>query len=75
MFPTPKAFTNFSPWLLQPWEINEYGEYNAESVGEREPVSPTLSALNCHGVSGPGWPLRGNPGLKLADAFGVNPRT
>lgn len=35
---TPKAFTSYSPGLLQPWEQTIAVTLNAESVGERVAV-------------------------------------
>jgi hypothetical protein len=35
---TPKAFANFSPGLLQPWEHNNLEKNNAVSVGESVPI-------------------------------------
>jgi hypothetical protein len=43
---TPKAFANFSPGLLQPWDSVQNDRRNAESVGEAltQGCLPTLSA-------------------------------
>jgi len=66
---TPKAFANFSPGLLQPW------------VSRRRP-DPTLKAFAKRDLANafsveflfllvPRVVASSNPGLKLANAFGV----
>src|SRR5689334_24878310 len=66
---TPKAFANFSPGLERS-DNPGYGirvQINPEGVRRK----PTLSGLNAFLFLDPGFSLRSNPGLKLANAFGV----
>jgi len=66
---TPKAFANFSPGLERS-DNPGYGirvQINPEGVRRK----PTLSGLNVFLFLDPGFSLRSNPGLKLANAFGV----
>src|SRR5215213_4843150 len=69
---TPKAFANFSPVVgaqRQPWDIISNRDQTLKGFAGRQ----TLSGFN-HSIClcTPGFSLRSNPGLELANAFGVN---
>jgi hypothetical protein len=66
---TPKAFANFSPGLEQPWVSVLTNRCNAESVGELC-ASVGQRFQRCVGNTKPTQGCS-NPGLKLANAFGV----
>jgi hypothetical protein len=69
---TPKAFANFSPGLERsdnPGKKLNNNRFNPERVRrERNPFRVQSIFLYAY----PGFSLRSNPGLKLANAFGVN---
>ena len=68
---TPKAFANFSPGLerkRQPWVSNSKYTLNPERV---RPVANPYRVSIHRWVTTPGFSLRSNPRLKLANAFGV----
>src|ERR1700752_432205 len=65
---TPKAFASSSPGLEQPWVRSNKNEENAESVGDH---SQRFQRCILVGDVDPGLSLRSNPGLELANAFGV----
>src|SRR5262249_3576611 len=71
-FSTPKAFANFSPGL-------ERSDNPGTPITNKPPTlkgfaaRETLSGFNAHFLYAyPGFSLRSNPGLKLANAFGVS---
>ena len=75
---TPKVLANFSPGLaLKPWVIkvsfycrNPEGVCDGSSIGA-PPGNPFRVASREIEIRDPGLPRR-NPGLELANAFGVN---
>jgi hypothetical protein len=45
--PTPKAFANFSPGLLQPWGTTRNQKLNAEGVGKIERYAAFTLRYDC----------------------------
>jgi len=61
---TPQALANFSPGIAK--------EKRAQTLkGFANCRTPSGLVLKCSGCN-PGFSLRSNPGLELANAFGVN---
>ena len=68
---TPKALANFSPGFEcseNPGSSNQNQYKTLKGFDGRR----TLSGFNSNRMSNPGLSLRSNPGLKIANAFGVN---
>jgi len=68
---TPKAFANFSPGFKRsenPGETTQEIKLNPE---KGSPTTEPFQGINLNSKSFPGFSLRSNPGLKLANAFGV----
>ena len=66
---TPKALANFSPGLLQPWDSDLVLDLTLKGLVAHRPNA--FSVGLAHKFKTQGWSLRSNPGLKLANAFGV----
>jgi len=63
---TPKALANASPGLPQPWVKSCPNLLNSEGV----PIAPNTFSVSWYGSLVPR--VEGNPGLVLANAFGVS---
>ena len=68
---TPKAFANFSPGFEH--RENPGNNFKSRSTLKGLGDWRTLSGFKHFDVPIPGLSLRSNPGLKLANAFGVIP--
>ena len=71
---TPKAFANFSPGLRDnPGSAIRRSTQTLKGLIPRMPNAFSVYVAFC--ICAPGLSLRSNPGLKLANAFGVLPCT